>query len=154
MVMNIGQAKSGQWDEVQNDIAMVVDAVNGEIAVKVILETCLLDDDEVIEACKCATQAGAKFVKTSTGFGGDGATLHHVSLMRKTVDEEADKLGMQIGSVLVKASGGIRDSKTAKEMLNAGADRIGASSGIKIIGAQDDSQVIIQSAKTQKATQY
>lgn len=148
MVMNIGFAKSGNWENVCNDIAMVVNAVPEQVAVKVILETCFLTDEEVIEACKCATQAGAKFVKTSTGFGGGGATVHHVTLMRKTVDDESIKMGMEIGTVLVKASGGIRDSKKAKEMLRAGADRIGASSGIKIIGAgaQDASNVTTQSS--------
>ena len=135
MVMNIGQAKSGNWSYIRDDIELVVNIVPEDVAVKVILETCLLDDDEIIEACKMATQAGAKFVKTSTGFGGGGATVEAVSLMRKTVDEESVKIGNEIGTVLVKASGGIRDSEKAKDMLKAGADRIGASSGIKIIGA-------------------
>ena len=146
MVMNIGQAKSGNWNYVRDDIEMVVNIVPEHVAVKVILETCLLTDDEVIEACKCATQAGAKFVKTSTGFGGGGATVEHVSLMRKTVDEESIKLGNEIGTVLVKASGGIRDSQKAQDMLRAGANRIGASSGIKIIGAgaQDTSPTTAQ----------
>eukprot|EP00486_Rosalina_sp_Unknown_P006050 CAMPEP_0201571298 /NCGR_PEP_ID=MMETSP0190_2-20130828/13997_1 /ASSEMBLY_ACC=CAM_ASM_000263 /TAXON_ID=37353 /ORGANISM="Rosalina sp." /LENGTH=362 /DNA_ID=CAMNT_0047995777 /DNA_START=18 /DNA_END=1106 /DNA_ORIENTATION=- len=135
MVMNIGQAKSRNWNYVRDDIELVVNIVPEDVAIKVILETCLLSDDEIIEACKCATQAGAKFVKTSTGFGGGGATVEAVTLMRKTVDEESVKIGNEIGTVLVKASGGIRDSQKAKDMLRAGADRIGASSGIKIIGA-------------------
>eukprot|EP01084_Bolivina_argentea_P066310 120862_1 len=134
MVMNIGNAKSGNWEFVYNDIAMVVQSVPQNVLVKVILETCLLNNEEIIEACGCAVHAGAKFVKTSTGFGGGGATLEHVELMRKCVDEEAVYLGMESRSVLVKASGGIRDSQTAKEMIKAGADRIGASSGVKIIG--------------------
>ena len=111
-----------------------------------------MDDNEIIEACKVATQAGAKFVKTSTGFGGGGATVEAVSLMRKTVDEESVKIGNEIGTVLVKASEGIRDSQKAKDMLKAGADRIGASSGIKIIGAgaQDISPVTTASSSTAK----
>merc|ERR1712083_919929 len=114
MVMNIGKAKSGDWQFVQEDIAKVVSAVAEEgVAVKVILETCFLTDDEVVRACKCATNAKAKFVKTSTGFGGGGATVHHVELMRKTVDEESVSLGMDVGSVFVKASGGIRDTAKA-----------------------------------------
>merc|ERR1712154_462537 len=157
MVMNIGKAKSGDWDFVQQDIAKVVEAVAEEgVAVKVILETGFLDDDEVVKACKCATNAKAKFVKTSTGFGGGGATVHHVELMRQTVDEEAVNLGMDIGSVFVKASGGIRDTLKAEEMIHAGANRIGASSGIKIIGAHDATPVaaLLETAATIKQEQY
>eukprot|EP00484_Ammonia_sp_Unknown_P030119 CAMPEP_0197028496 /NCGR_PEP_ID=MMETSP1384-20130603/8163_1 /TAXON_ID=29189 /ORGANISM="Ammonia sp." /LENGTH=350 /DNA_ID=CAMNT_0042457507 /DNA_START=33 /DNA_END=1085 /DNA_ORIENTATION=- len=135
MVMNVGQAKSANWDFVYNDIEQVVKAVPERVHVKVILETCLLTDDEIVEACRCATRAGAKFVKTSTGFASGGATVDHVRLMRRTVDEESLRLGNEIGTVLVKASGGIRDTVKAKEMLRAGADRIGASSGIAIVGA-------------------
>merc|ERR1712154_570081 len=138
MVMNVGQAKSENWEFVQNDIGMVVASVPSNVAVKVILETCLLSDNEIIEACKCSVKAGASFVKTSTGFGGGGATIDDVALMRKCVDEEAMSLGMDVGSVLVKASGGIRDSVKAEAMIEAGANRIGASSGIKIIGAEKD----------------
>jgi len=104
-----------------------------------------------------ATNAKAKFVKTSTGFGGGGATVHHVELMRKTVDEEAVNLGMDVGSVFVKASGGIRDTLKAEEMIHAGANRIGASSGIKIIGAHEESPVadsLDKSAVTSKQEQY
>ena len=90
---------------------------------KVILETGLLTDEEIEEACKLSVQAGAQFVKTSTGFGAGGATLHHIGLMRKTV-------GPDVG---VKASGGIRDFETAVAMVEAGATRIGTSSGVKIV---------------------
>merc|ERR1712083_1022447 len=157
MVMNIGFAKSGDWASVQADISRVVEAVADEgVAVKVILETCFLTDEEVVQACKCATNAKAKFVKTSTGFGGGGATVHHVELMRKTVDEEAVTLGMDVGSVFVKASGGIRDTLKAEEMIHAGANRIGASSGIKIIGAHDATPVAdsLDKSATAKQEQY
>lgn len=89
---------------------------------KVILETCLLTDEEIVRACRLSEQAGAAFVKTSTGFSTGGASARHVALMRKSVGP----------GVRVKASGGIRDRKTAEEMLAAGADRIGASAGIAI----------------------
>ena len=150
MVMNVGHAKSGNWEYVQNDIAMVVASVPSDVAVKVILETCLLSEEEIMEACKCSVQAGAKFVKTSTGFGGGGATVEDVALMRQCVDEEAMSLGMDVGSVLVKASGGIRDSVKAEAMIEAGANRIGASSGIRIIGA--DLDVLAENASTEVET--
>jgi deoxyribose-phosphate aldolase len=94
--------------------------------VKVILETCLLTDEEIVRACKLSEAAGAAFVKTSTGFSTGGASAHHVALMRKSVSSK----------VKVKASGGIRDRKTAEEMIAAGADRIGASAGIAICGEE------------------
>ena len=124
MVINLGLLKSGRFEECQKDIAEVVDAAkeNGAI-VKVIIETCYLNDEEKIKACELSKAAKAAFVKTSTGFGTGGATAHDVKLMRETV---GDGMG-------VKASGGIRDLKTALEMIEAGANRLGASAGIQIL---------------------
>ncbi|WP_244527481.1 deoxyribose-phosphate aldolase [Lihuaxuella thermophila] len=122
MVMNIGALKSGDLQTVQEDIQAVVEAAQG-LTVKVILETGLLTDEEIVQACEQAKRAGARFVKTSTGFGRGGATVEAVELMRKTV-------GPELG---VKASGGIRDLKTAQQMIEAGADRIGASASVAIV---------------------
>ena len=122
MVINIGEAKAHNWDNVYRDIKAVVDAANG-VLVKVIIETCYLTDEEKIEACKMAVKAGADYVKTSTGFGSGGATAHDVKLMADTVK----------GHALVKASGGIRDKEAFDEMINAGASRIGCSAGVKIM---------------------
>jgi len=121
MVINIGWAKEKKWDEVGSEIHQVVKAAQNK-CVKVILETSLLNDEEIVRACQAAEEAGAHFVKTSTGFNG-GAVPETVRLMRETVSE-------RIG---VKASGGIRDRKTALEMIGAGATRIGTSSGAEII---------------------
>ncbi len=121
MVINIGFLKSGMKDEVLEDMKAVRAACSGSI-LKVIIETCLLTDDEKREACILAEKAGADFVKTSTGFSKGGATVHDVALMRSVV---GDRLG-------VKASGGVRDYATAKAMIEAGATRIGASAGIAI----------------------
>ena len=126
MVINVGELKSGHLDAVEADIAAVVQASSQRALVKVILETSLLTDDEIIKASECANKAGADFVKTSTGFSTGGATVEAVRLMRQTV-------GPEMG---VKASGGIRDYAAAKAMIDAGASRIGASSGIKIIQGQ------------------
>ncbi|HHV17322.1 MAG TPA: deoxyribose-phosphate aldolase [Thermoanaerobacterales bacterium] len=126
MVMNVGLLKSGDFYGVQEDIAQVVKgvkAINDKAKVKVILEMACLDENEKVSACQLAKAAGADFVKTSTGFGTGGATVKDVRLMRKIV---GDTMG-------VKASGGIRDAKTALEMIEAGATRIGTSSGITII---------------------
>ena len=123
MVINIGALKSGNLGLVKDDIASVVAAAGKDALVKVIIETCLLNNDEKIVACNLSMEACAHFVKTSTGFSTDGAVEHDVVLMRKTV-------GSKMG---VKASGGIRDLDTALSMIKAGADRIGTSSGIKII---------------------
>ncbi|PTX64854.1 deoxyribose-phosphate aldolase [Melghirimyces profundicolus] len=122
MVMNIGALKSGDIDGVRNDIAAVVEAAE-DVPVKVILETGLLNEEEIRVACEKAKAAGARFVKTSTGFGPGGATVEAVRLMRGTV-------GPEMG---VKASGGIRDRETAMKMVEAGANRIGASSGVAIV---------------------
>ncbi|MDG3142325.1 deoxyribose-phosphate aldolase [Streptococcus suis] len=122
MVINIGAAKDGRFDEVQSDIAAVVQASGGKL-VKVIIETCLLTDDEKIKACKAAMAAGADFVKTSTGFSTGGATVSDVALMRQTV-------GSDLG---VKASGGARSLEDVKQLVEAGANRIGTSSGVAIV---------------------
>ena len=126
MVIHIGAAKAGDWALVQRDIEGVVKAAAGR-TVKVIIETCLLTDEERVKACEAAKAAGAHFVKTSTGFSTGGATTHDIALMRKTV-------GPEMG---VKASGGIRDYATAMAMIEAGANRIGASAGIEIVAAAE-----------------
>jgi deoxyribose-phosphate aldolase len=128
MVMNIGAFKSGAYEIFKADIKAVVDAtkkagVSSDIIVKVILECCYLDEEEIVKACEIAKDAGVDFVKTSTGFGDYGARVEDVSIMRKTV-------GRDVG---VKASGGIKNFEQALEMLDAGANRIGASSGVTIV---------------------
>jgi deoxyribose-phosphate aldolase len=123
MVINIGAAKGGDWALVRQDIAAVVKAAKGSAIVKVIIETCLLTDEEKVQACLTAKEAGADFVKTSTGFSTGGATTEDVRLMRETVGADRG----------VKASGGIRSYEDAVAMLKAGASRLGASSGIAII---------------------
>ena len=123
MVLNVGAAKSGDWELVERDIAAVVKAADGKAGVKVILETCLLTDEEKVKACELSKKAGAAFVKTSTGYSSGGATVHDVALMRATV-------GPEMG---VKASGGVRTYEDAVAMIEAGANRLGASAGIKII---------------------
>ena len=126
MVIHVGAAKAGDWALVQRDIEGVVKAAAGR-TVKVIIETCLLTDEEKVKACEAAKAAGAHFVKTSTGISTGGATTHDIALMRKTV-------GPKMG---VKASGGIRDYATAMAMIEAGANRIGASAGIAIVAAAE-----------------
>ena len=127
MVINIGAVKFGDWDYVAKDIEEVVKASHDKALVKVIIETCLLTDDEKVLACRTAKEAGADFVKTSTGFSIGGATVEDIRLMRETV-------GAEMG---VKASGGIKTYEDAIAMIEAGATRIGASSGIAIVeGAQ------------------
>lgn len=123
MVVNVGRIKSGNWDYVRSDIAAVVNAARGRALTKVIIETCLLTDDEKIRVCEIAKDAGADFVKTSTGFSTGGATAADIALMRKTV-------GPDMG---VKASGGIHSTEEAIALIEAGASRIGASAGIAII---------------------
>ena len=122
MVIDIGAAKDGDWARVEADIA-AVKAACGEAKLKVSIETCLLTDAEKVQACKAAVRANADFVKTSTGFSRAGATVEDVRLMRRTV-------GPDMG---VKASGGIHNRAEALAMLEAGATRIGASSGIAIV---------------------
>lgn len=121
MVINIGRVKNGDWNYVENDVRAVVRASEGRL-VKVILETCLLEPDEIAKASRVCEKAGADFVKTSTGFSKAGATIEAVKVMRQNV---SDHIG-------VKASGGIRDQQKAQDMILAGATRIGASSGVKI----------------------
>lgn len=123
MVINIGALKNKEYDVVLEDIESVVKAANNQALVKVIIETSLLTNDEKIKACELAMNAGANFVKTSTGFSTGGATVEDIKLMKSVVKDE---LG-------IKASGGVRDYETAKNMIDAGATRIGASAGIKIV---------------------
>lgn len=123
MVIPVGFLKDKNYDYVKNDIKSVVDEAKGKALTKVIIETCLLTDEEKVMACKLAKEAGADFVKTSTGFSTGGATVHDIALMRKTVGEEMG----------VKASGGVRTREDADAMIAAGATRIGASSGIAIV---------------------
>ena len=124
MVINVGALKSGDYRLAEGDVAAVVEASHGGGAlVKVIIEAALLTDDEKVKACVVAKAGGAEFVKTSTGFGPGGATAADVALMRRVV-------GPEMG---VKAAGGVRDLKSAQAMLDAGADRIGASVGVKIV---------------------
>jgi len=122
MVINIGSLKSGDYENVSQDIKSVVEVAEGK-CVKVIIETCLLTESEKIKACKLSKKAGANFVKTSTGFSSNGATIEDVKLMKKVVGEK-----MQ-----VKASGGIHSYEEAIAMIEAGASRLGASAGVKII---------------------
>jgi len=122
MVINIGRLKSGDYDAVEHDIYHVVRA-SAPAHVKVIIETCFLTDDEKIKACVLAQEAGAHFVKTSTGFGPGGAKIEDITLMRRVVGEYMG----------VKASGGIREYETAAQMIEAGASRLGASASIAIV---------------------
>ena len=122
MVINIGALKSKDYDTVLQDIRALRD-LGDNFVLKVIIETSELTDEEKVKACKLAAEAKADFVKTSTGFAGGGATVHDVALMKKSIPA-----GMQ-----VKASGGVRTREDAEAMLAAGATRLGASSGIKIV---------------------
>lgn len=122
MVINIGALKSKDEDYVLNEIKEIRNACKGN-TLKVIIETCLLTDEEKITACKLSKEAGADFVKTSTGFSTHGATVEDVKIMRKTVGEDMG----------VKASGGIRDRETALKMVEAGATRLGVSAGVAIV---------------------
>ena len=131
MVVNIGALKGGQDDLVRRDIRGVVETAHCEEAiVKVIIEAALLTDDEKVRACQLSKEAGADFVKTSTGFGPGGATVHDVALMRHTV-------GAEMG---VKAAGGIRNYEQALAMIQAGATRIGASAGVKIVQEEQEKE--------------
>ena len=122
MVLNIGFLKAGLTEEVEEEIRSIKSVIGGKI-LKVILETCYLSNSEITTACRIAEKAGADFVKTSTGFGTAGATLEHIKLMKQSIGDH----------MKIKASGGIRDKETAVEYINAGADRIGTSSGIQIV---------------------
>ena len=123
MVINIAMLKDKEYDYVENEIHQIVEAAKDKAIVKVIIETCLLTDEEKIKACELSQKAGADFVKTSTGFSTGGATVHDIVLMRKTV-------GAEMG---VKASGGVHTHEEALAMVEAGATRIGASAGVKLL---------------------
>lgn len=126
MVMNIGALKEGRDEYVLDEIATAVSmAGEYDAIVKVIIETCLLTDEEIVRACNLCIRGNAAFVKTSTGFGSEGATPHDVALIKKTVGDQ----------IKIKASGGIRDILTAQEMIKLGADRIGASASAAIMQA-------------------
>ncbi|AVP49035.1 deoxyribose-phosphate aldolase [Williamsoniiplasma luminosum] len=129
MVLNVGAMKDQNYELVLNDIKAVRQASTGHV-LKVILETCLLSDAEIIKACQLSVEAGADFVKTSTGFSTDGANIHVVSLMKKTVGDAAK----------VKASGGVRTYQDAIEMIKAGADRLGTSGGVAIVNGQENTE--------------
>ena len=122
MVLNIGALKDGNDELVQKDIEAVVEAVSGK-CIKVILETCLLNKDEIVRACKLCMNAKADFVKTSTGFSTSGATVEDVKLMKDTVKDQCK----------VKAAGGVRTFADMEAMIAAGADRIGTSKGIQLL---------------------
>lgn len=122
MVINIGAIKDKDWDFVREDIQAVVEASKPAI-VKVIIETCLLTDEEKVKACQLSEEAGAAFVKTSTGFSTGGATIEDIALMKKTVGDRLQ----------VKASGGIRTPEFAASLIEAGADRIGAGNGVVLL---------------------
>lgn len=126
MVVNIGAVKDANYDLVREDIKAVVDAA-GDVTTKVIIETCLLTDEEKVRVCEIAKEVGADFVKTSTGFSSGGATVEDIQLMRKTV-------GADMG---VKASGGVRSYEDVKAMIDAGATRIGASAGVQILKGEE-----------------
>lgn len=123
MVINIAMLKDKEYDYVENEIHQIVEAAKDKAIVKVIIETCLLTDEEKIKACELSQKAGADFVKTSTGFSTGGATVHDIALMRKTV-------GAEMG---VKASGGVHTHEEALAMVEAGATRIGASASVKLL---------------------
>ncbi|ATA88969.1 deoxyribose-phosphate aldolase [Capnocytophaga stomatis] len=122
MVINVGWLQSGEVDKVREEIVLIKKACGNRV-LKVILETCYLTDDEKRLACKLSVEAGADFVKTSTGFGTGGATLSDVQLMKEAVD----------GKAKIKASGGVRDFKTAMQYVDLGVQRIGTSNGIAIV---------------------
>lgn len=124
LVMNVGQAKAGNWSYIEDEIYAIAELCHDDGAIlKVIIETCLLTEDEIVQACKSAETANADFVKTSTGFSTGGAKAEDVALMKKTVGDRLQ----------VKASGGIRTLADAKAMLDAGADRLGCSATVAII---------------------
>lgn len=124
MVINVGALKDKKYDYVLNDIKTLKEVCGRDVVLKVIIETCLLTDEEKVKACELSKEAGADFVKTSTGFSTGGAKAEDVALMRKTVGEE---LG-------VKASGGIHTAEEAQAMIDAGASRLGTSATLAIIG--------------------
>ena len=122
MVINVAKLKDGEFEFVKNEIRQIKEAI-GDNVLKVIIETCYLTDEEKVKACELSLAAKADFVKTSTGFGTDGATYEDVKLMKSVVGDNAK----------VKASGGVRDKETAQKYINLGAERLGTSSGIDIV---------------------
>ncbi len=136
MVINIGALRSGDYDYVLNDIKAVVEAAK-PAATKVIIETCYLTDEEKVKACELSRLAGALFVKTSTGMGTGGATVHDIELMRRAVGDK----------MLVKASGGVDTRETAYAMIKAGSDRLGVSKVLQI--TEDDAKMISASKRNQ-----
>jgi len=122
MVINVAKLKDGEFDYVENEIRLIKEAI-GDNVLKVIIETCYLTDEEKVKACELSLAAKADFVKTSTGFGTDGATYEDVKLMKSVVGDNAK----------VKASGGVRDKETAQKYIDLGAERLGTSSGIDIV---------------------
>ena len=122
MVINVAKLKDGEFKYVENEIRQIKEAI-GDNVLKVIIETCYLTDEEKVKACELSLAAKADFVKTSTGFGTDGATYEDVKLMKSVVGDNAK----------VKASGGVRDKETAQKYINLGAERLGTSSGIDIV---------------------
>lgn len=127
MVLNVGEMKAGNYDVVRDDVKAVVAAAQGH-CVKVILENCLLTKDEIVKACKLCMEAGATFVKTSTGFSTSGATPEDVKLMKDTVN----------GVCKVKAAGGVRCYEDMETMIQAGADRIGTSAGVMLVQKKEN----------------
>lgn len=126
MVINLGMVKEGKFDEITNEIRAIKEACNEKI-LKVIIETCLLTEEEKVQMCKCVTDARADFIKTSTGFSTSGATREDLILFRENIGED----------VLIKAAGGIKDLDTAKDFIDIGAVRLGTSSIIKIINNEE-----------------
>ena len=122
MVINVAKLKDGEFEYVENEIRQIKEAI-GDNVLKVIIETCYLTDEEKVKACELSLAAKADFVKTSTGFGTDGATYEDVKLMKSVVGDNAK----------VKASGGVRDKETAQKYVDLGAERLGTSSGIDIV---------------------
>ena len=122
MVINVAKLKDGEFEYVENEIRQIKEAI-GDNVLKVIIETCYLTDEEKVKACELSLAAKADFVKTSTGFGTDGATYEDVKLMKSVVGDNAK----------VKASGGVRDKETAQKYVDLGAERLGTSSGIEIV---------------------
>lgn len=126
-VMNIGEAKAGNWEYVENELRQMADLVHSRKSIlKVIFENCLLEKDEIIKACEISVSAGVDFVKTSTGFAGGGATFEDVKLMVETVNSRCK----------VKAAGGVRNVSDAEKMIEIGAERIGTSSGVTIVSGK------------------
>ncbi|MCR9641038.1 MULTISPECIES: deoxyribose-phosphate aldolase [Vibrio] len=126
MVVNVSDVLDAKWGEVEREISAIKDAC-GQTLLKVIFETCLLTNEQIVELCHICKRAGADYVKTSTGFSTGGATVEHITLMRDTV-------GNEIG---VKASGGVRTRETAQAMIDAGASRVGASASVSIVSGEN-----------------